>query len=144
MYIAEHLGDISVPEFEFPDLEALWVKVKVDQISCCSMYVTDHLLNAKLDFWNTLQDSLDQSKQSGYVDILMAGDFNADPQTRDGHLFELFIVANNLTAYIDEATRITPNSALILDRFVYTNRRIYESEMPILFPHVTIVQFKLM
>ena len=86
IYVASHLGVTRVYDYEIPNLEALWVKIKAgtNTILICVCYRPP---NAKFDFWNNLQDSIDLAKQSGINKIIIAGDFNADLQTHEGHFF---------------------------------------------------------
>ena len=117
MYIANHLGITQQFNFEIPQLEALWVKVKAGNniVLICVCYRPP---NAKAEFWTKLQDSIDIAKQSGIEKIILTGDFNADPNTREGHFLKLFTLSNNLSLHITEPTRITPTSATILDQFI--------------------------
>ena len=75
--------------------------------------------NAKAEFLTKLQDSLDLVKQSGAVNIILAGCLNADPGAREGHILYLFTLSNNLCCHIDEPTMVTATSAIILDQFMY-------------------------
>ena len=74
--------------------------------------------NCKAEFWVKLQDSVDLVKQAGVNNILLTGDFNADPHTRDGHLLDLFVVSNNFTMHVDKPTRITLTTGTILDQLI--------------------------
>ena len=65
-----------------------------------------------------LQDSVDLVKQSGVHNIILTGDLNADPHTREGHLLDLFVTSNNFTLHVDKPTRITMNTATILDQII--------------------------
>ena len=62
--------------------------------------------------------SLDLVKQAGFENIILAGNFNANPESREGHLIELFTLCNNLTMHVKEPARITPTSATILDQYI--------------------------
>lgn len=117
LYAVEHLSVERQYDYELPDLEAMWVKVKAGHnvIHLCICYRPP---NSKVDFWTKLQDSVDLVKQSGANNILLTGDFNADPHTRHGHLLYLFSLSNNFTQHVKEPTRITPTSATILDQFI--------------------------
>ena len=74
--------------------------------------------NAKADFWQQIQDSVDLAKQTGIKNILLTGDFNADPPTREGHNFKVFTDSNNLEHHIKSPTRVTPTTATLLDQFI--------------------------
>ena len=86
VYVAQHLSGVHITDFDIPELEAMWLKIKAGHniFMLCICYRPP---NAKVDFWVKLQDAVDLVKQSGINNILMTGDFNADPHTRDGHLF---------------------------------------------------------
>ena len=117
LYAANFLGVMRMAEFEIPELEAMWVKVKAgnDIALICVCYKPP---NAKADFWTKLQDSIDLAKQSGIEKIIITGDMNSDPKTREGYNLKLFTQSNNFTTHVNEPTRITPNSATILDQFI--------------------------
>ena len=50
------------------------------------------------------------------ADIMIIGDFNADPQTQEGRKLSLFAKSNILTLHITEPTRISQASATVLDQ----------------------------
>ena len=116
-YVAQHLCAIHMTEYEIPDLEAMWLKIKAGHnvFMICICYRPP---NSKADFWVKLQDTVDQVKQSGVHNIFITGDFNSDPHTRDGQLLDLFVASNNFSLHIDKPTRITPTTATILDQFI--------------------------
>ena len=117
VYVADHIGAIRLIEYEIPDLEAMWIKVKAGNnvLLLCTCYRPP---NAKADFWTKLQDSIDLVKQSGADNIIVVGDMNADPKTREGHFLNLFTASNNFTLHVKEPTRITPTTSTILDQFI--------------------------
>ena len=43
---------------------------------------------------------------------------NSDFNIRDGHNLLNFVNSNNMSAHINEPTRITPTSATVLDQFL--------------------------
>ena len=117
IYVANHVGASRAFEFDIPDLESMWVKIKAghNSLMLCVCYRPP---NARADFWLKLQDSIDLVKQSNAEKILLVGDLNADPHTREGHLLDIFTTSNSFTMYIKEPTRITPTTATILDQFI--------------------------
>ena len=116
VYVAEHIGAVKMTEFEIEDLEAMWVKLKVGSniMFLCACYTP--ISNA--DFWIKLQESIDLVKESGNHDIIIAGDLNADPDTRNGQLMKLFAESNNFSVHVEEPTRITKDKASILDQYI--------------------------
>ena len=105
MYVASHLSATRMSAYEFDDLEAMWVKIKAgcNTFLFCVCYRPP---NSDPNFWVTLQDSLDLARHSGINNIIFAGDFNSDPQTREGHLLNMFCKSNDLSCLINEQTRI--------------------------------------
>ena len=68
-------------------------------------------------FWEdtSIQHPVDIVGQAGKNNTVITGDMNSDFNMRDGqHL----VNANNMSALINEPTRITPKSATILDQFL--------------------------
>ena len=61
------------------------------------------------------------ARQAGYSDIIITGDMNSDFNTRDGHILLNFVNSNNMSALINEPTRITPTSATVLDQFLVSD-----------------------
>ncbi len=117
IYAANHIGASRIFDYDIPDLEAMWVKIKAGNniLLICVCYRPP---NSKAEFWTKLQDSVDLVKQSGVDRIMLVGDLNADPRTREGHLLNIFSISNNFTLHVKEPTRITPTTATILDQFI--------------------------
>ena len=117
MFVAEHLGATRMNDLELPGLEALWVKIKAgcNVMLFCVCYRPP---DSDASFWASLQDSIDLARHTGISDIILGGDFNADPGTRAGQLLNVFCRTNEMTCHINEPTRITNNTATILDQFV--------------------------
>ena len=117
VYVTEHLSAVHATDYDIPELEAMWLKVKAGHnvFMLCVCYRPP---NSKADFWIKLQDSVDLVKQAGVHNIILTGDLNADPNTKDGHLLQLFVESNNFTLHIDKPTRITSTTSTILDQFI--------------------------
>ena len=115
VYAAEYISITRIYEYEIPDLEAMWVKLQVGKntVNLCTCYRPP---KTGAEFWTALQDSVDLVKQRCTNPIILTGDLNADPRTPHGHLLKLFAMSNNLTVHIDEPTRITPDTATVLDQ----------------------------
>ena len=117
VYIANHLSFRRCQGYEFDDLETLWLKIhsKHSIFLLCTCYRPP---DEGRDFWLNLQDSLDLAKQSGFNNLIITGDLNADPNTPNGTHLHNFCEGNNLTTHITEPTRITEHTATILDQFL--------------------------
>ena len=68
-------------------------------------------------FWDSLQESVDQAKQTDITQLIVTGDLNADPSTFNGTKLATFCNDNNFSIHINEPTRYTPDSESILDQF---------------------------
>ena len=71
-----------------------------------------------VEFWDDLQAMVDVAKQDRISKLLITGDLNADPNTIHGSYLQQFAIQNHLSILIDEPTRITENTATVLDQFV--------------------------
>ena len=69
VYVAQHISAVRMLEYEIPDLEALWLKVKAGY-NVSMLGVCYRPPNSKVEFWTKLQDSLDLVKQSWVNNIL--------------------------------------------------------------------------
>ena len=71
-----------------------------------------------MSFWDKLQASLDNARNSGIHNIILSGDLNADFSTYPGHKLVHFASTNFLTLHVNEPTRITSHSATCLDQII--------------------------
>ena len=111
--VSNSLVSMRKPELELPNLEMLWVDIVSRtkfELNCWLAFATDHLTRVALSgtIFNT---PFDLVRQAGYCDIIITGDMNSD--FRDGHNFLNFVNANNMSALINEPTRIAPTSAIV-------------------------------
>ena len=83
--------------------------------SFCLLYIESNTNNT---FWQTLQNSIDDIRSQYNPKIMIIGDLNADPRTKNGKLLTNFVNSNQLTMHITEPTRITSNSETILDQII--------------------------
>jgi len=119
LYVSETIPATRKMVFE-TDIEILCVEmiIKQSKVLVCVCYrpPTTGVL-----FWDCLQDMFDSMRRAGYNNIVLTGDFNADPSTGNGRKLQFFINSNSLTSYVQEPTRITEHSATILDQFITTS-----------------------
>ena len=104
-------------DLEIANIECLWVEIRSNNNKFL-LAVCYRPPNAETEFWEYLQYMLDLAYQDQTKHIILTGDLNADPQTRDGIRLEQFCNASNLTIHINSPTRITENSSTILDQFL--------------------------
>jgi hypothetical protein len=80
-----------------------------------------------------LQDTIDIAKSQGFVNLLIAGDFNADSIKNKPQYDKLSEItsSNNLDIHINEPTRVTDTSSTCLDQFL-SNLRDKVSKVSVL------------
>ena len=76
--------------------------------------------NSGIIFWDQLQHVYDSIRQAGYINIILTGDFNANPNTASGTKLPFFVNSNSLLMLIDQPIRYTINTSTILDQFIVT------------------------
>jgi hypothetical protein len=113
---SEHRRDL-----EQQDHETLWISVnnKETQVLIGISY-RQKRGNYAPDYWVKLQAGYDSAIATKIPNVMLVGDFNADPgndKTSYDVLTE-FISLNNLHQFINEPTRVTSGSASILDLII--------------------------
>ena len=121
-------------DLEFHNIEAMWLEIRMknNKFLLCTIYRPP---NAEEIFWEMLQENLDYIKQTCDSKVMLIGDFNADPQTREGIQIQNFADVNNLTLHINLPTRVNERSSSILDQCL-TNFPNYVKDVDI-FPPVS-------
>ena len=104
-------------DLEIANIECLWVEIRSNNNKFL-LAVCYRPPNADSEFWEYLQYMVDLAYQDQTKHIILTGDLNADPRTRDGVRLEQFCNASNLTIHINSPTRVTENSSTILDQFL--------------------------
>lgn len=117
-------------DLEVPDLELLWVEITVSAnklLLGCIYRPPD----SNVDYWDRLDNLLyhvtDNSRQTN-LDIIITGDINVNMLTMqpNSHLSRL-LVKYNLSSYVNEPTRITPNSSTLIDIIFSNNDNIVKN-----------------
>ena len=110
--------------FERPDLEAIWLQINTIEgkiLVGCIYRPPDKVDGPSgVQFWDNLDQVLNDIKVSKYKYIYLLGDMNADFNTVNGQRLRQMCSRHNLCYLIEEPTRITETSATILDQ-VLTN-----------------------
>ena len=117
VYLRNTLYYTRLNQLETPDIEALWLKVRSQNnifILCISYRPPD----AANTFWENFQTQIDTARQLGVNHLLITGDLNADPHSDNGPKLQQLADQNHFQIYVNEPTRITENTATILDQFV--------------------------
>ena len=117
IYVSEHLVVKRIENLEVPNVECLWTEIHAtnNKLLIGTCYRPP---NADNEFWDNLQHVIENAVQLNYKNILIAGDLNSDFSTPQGTKLSNFAHANGLTIHIQDPTRITENTATILDQFI--------------------------
>ena len=117
VYIRNTLHYTKLDFLETPEIEALWLKIRSQNnlFILCVCYRPPGTPNI---FWETFQEQIDAAKQIGVNYILITGDLNADPNSENGPYLQQLADQNHFRIHVNEPTRITLNTATILDQFV--------------------------
>ena len=97
------------------------------------------------NYWENLQISYDLAKATGIANIILTGDFNADPSTNRPAATskDAFLALNHLTQHVSEPTRYHNDRGSILD-LIISNRQSLIKRTEVIAPvhkndHCTIV-----
>ena len=122
-WVSDSLTSKRRTDLEEPDHETLWFQVgnKDKQTLICVTY-RQKLGKYSNDYWIKLQSGYDKAMATRIPNVVLVGDFNADPGTEKGASDSLieFIALNSLTRHIHEPTRHTDTGASCLD-LILTN-----------------------
>ena len=103
------------------NLEVIWVEIKFNlhRFVCAVCYRPPTATN---QFWDLLQDSVENAKLAGYNHVVVTGDLNADPGNRPAwDSLHYFCETLNLNAIVTEPTRLTNTTSTILDQILITS-----------------------
>ena len=80
LYVSDSCIAKRLYNFETPTLEALWVEIKTQThvLAVCVCYRSQTEGDI---FWENIQDSVESIRNAGYNNLIIFGDFNADPGT---------------------------------------------------------------
>ena len=119
LYVNENMIAKRKTEFEINSSEILCIEL-VTKRKKTVICVCCRPPNSGIIFWDQLQYIYDSIRQAGYTNIILTGDFNADPSSASGNKLHYFVNSNSLLMAIDQPTRYTINTATILDQFIVT------------------------
>ena len=117
VWVSSELAVKPRPDLEIPEIEGLWLEIR----ACNVKFLLGTFYrppNADASFWEHLQEALNLVKSDRVNNVILTGDFNADPQTPDGNRLKTFTSINHLRIHVNEPTRYDNNSARILDQFI--------------------------
>ncbi len=118
MWVRDTLAYKRRTDFERQDMESMWVEVRTHnkKFFVCALYRSES--NTDVTFWDNLQTSIDHVMSNSNGKVMLIGDLNSDLKTRNGQLLQQFTDANNFTIHITTPTRITDNSATVIDQII--------------------------
>ena len=116
VYVRDSLHYIRLNQLESRDVESIWLRIRAKNnvFLLCTCYRPP---DAHFSFWDSMQIQVDLAKQIHH-NIVITGDLNADPNSLSGPDLGIFADQNHFTIHINEPTRITENTATILDQFM--------------------------
>ena len=111
----------------------MWLEIRShnNKFFLCVVYRAES--NTDNSFWDLLQEQINLVKQEHKPKIIITGDLNADPATRQGILLKQFTFVNDFSLLVDEPTRVTQDSSTILDQFI-TNIPLCVTDVSVLPP----------
>ena len=105
-------------DLESPYIEGMWLEISLPSFKLFTFVVYRAGNSTNSDYWKIFQENIDNVRSLLNPKILITGDLNADPGTRQGKNLENFTDVNSLTQHVLEPTRITLNSSSLLDVFL--------------------------
>ena len=117
VWVSQQLAAKRRTNLEIAEIEGLWLEIRAhnNKFLLGTFYRPP---NSGATFWDYLQESIDNAKLDPIKNIIITGDFNADPATPAGRLLQDFVEVNHLRLHITEPTRYGNNSNSILDQFI--------------------------
>ncbi|XP_028412551.1 uncharacterized protein LOC114535443 [Dendronephthya gigantea] len=124
LYIAQSLAFKRQNDLENIDLDLLWVEIKMNGVTllCGVCYrPPNNSLEETTFFLDALQTVIDKIRLNQHLPMMIVGDLNAHYDrnkllsTTFGNRFYQWLECNALSQIIDEPTRVTYNTATILD-----------------------------
>jgi len=129
IYVKRGVVFKRIYELEVPDLEVICISVQTRQgkILLCSCYRPPD----KTDFWDKFDSLIDDIKETNaYKYLFFLGDLNSNFNTTNGNKLSQLCLDQNLKYLINEPTRITEDSATILDQ-ILTNAPNFVSDIAV-------------
>ena len=119
-WVSDSLAAKRMTTLEEKDHETMWIMInnKEKQVLIAISYRQQRGLYAP-SYWAKLQAGYDKAVATKIPNIMLVGDFNADPgnKTEYDKLSE-FLALNNLSQHIRQPTRVTQDNASILDLII--------------------------
>ena len=104
-YIANIENIPSKKDWEVDHIEGMWLEINAinDEFFLLVVYRAES--NTDENFWQAMQDMINEVQSKNNAKIMIIGDLNADPHTRHGQLLNEFAFVNDLKQHITKPTR---------------------------------------
>lgn len=125
MYVSQILWSKRRDDLETTSVHSMWVELRLYNISLllCNCYRSP---NTPVHFWNDLNINIERAIDCT-ENITIVGDLNEDLlNTSNRHLHNVMLL-NNLNNTITGATRVTNNSATLIDPILISDALTYNS-----------------
>ena len=117
-YVKDDIACKRRKEYEVNEIEGMWLEIRLTNQIMFIFLAYRAESNTDQTFWQLLQNSINTVRANHNPKILIIGDLNADPSTRQGKLLNDFANVNFMTQHVTEPTRITETSSTILDQIL--------------------------
>ena len=124
-YVSNNISCKRRSDLENDNLELLWLEIRQNdkKLLIGVIYNPPNSPN----FWPELNENVQNVYTTYLCKILLIGDLNSDPSTKNGKLMNEFCLTNSFTALVNEPTRITQSSSTILDQCLTNDPLIVKS-----------------
>ena len=115
IYTKIGISSVNRPEFLYDNLEALCIEIKLQshKFLLCGLYRPP---NSGLEYWDLIDQSIDNMSTSTIKDLVIMGDFNCDMLKNDAsNKITQLALSYNLQQLIEEPTHYTEHSASLID-----------------------------
>jgi hypothetical protein len=128
-YVHSDIITVRRLDIESLDIEAMWLELRIlnNKIMLCVAYRPP---NESVDFWSKLSTEIENCRDNNLVKhLIVIGDLNAHIGTPVGDKLQDFCDVNHLFIHNYEPTRVTRDSATILDQIITNERVIDKTEV---------------
>ena len=116
VFVRDSITYKRIFQYEKPNIEAIWLQISSieGKVLVCSCYRPPKDNN----FWAEFAGVLDEVKEDHTSSVIILGDLNADLSMPNGRKLSQLCDSHNFAYLVNEPTRITDNTATILDQII--------------------------
>ena len=118
IYVNSSLIATRKIEYETVGLESIWIELKHTHFTCL-ISCTYRPPNSNREYWEKIEESLEQARSSTHTNIFMLGDYNCDQFEPNNKIAKIFN-DNNITQLIKKPTHITATKSTCIDLIATT------------------------